>query len=1074
MESVSFGFWVRRRRKALDLTQAVLAHRVGCATATIKKIEHNERRPSRLMAQRLADQLQVPPAERDFFIHSATGEAYELPPGMPATPEAPYPTQLAETLPQNSTSGAALPFVGREPELTWLERKLSAALDGEGQMVFISGDAGRGKTVLMAEFARRAIQADPDLVVFSGACSMLAGYGDPFLPLREVLAALTGELAWFQHPENTRRIWQALPNTLQALVETAPDLLEGLVPGNPLLHRARELAPGGAGWLVQLQAEVLRRRQADKAPAQDTVYGQFTSLLLQAARRQPLLIMLDDLHWSDEASLGSLFHLCRKLAQHRILVVGAYRPEEFQEQTEKKQPAFEQLINETRRLYGEAVLDLASADQLQGKQFVDAYLKSLPNQFSQAFSQTLYQQTGGHPLFTVEFVSELQTRGILAQNTEGYWYEKQPLDWVTLPARVEAVIAQHFSRLPPDLSEILAVASVEGEQFTVEVVARALGMPERKLVRRLAGELSRQHRLVVSRGELDLYKRSISAYAFRHVLFQVYAYSQLDPGERRRMHHEVAEALEELYQDEVEVIASQLAWHYQEAHQAEKAVISLHMAGNRTIRLGGFDQAIQLLRRGLALLADLPQTVENVRRKMDLSLSLGEAYHLFGQIDEASAIYLETAATAREWGLPQVVARAAVGYEDARWRFNLPVEQTRRLLEESIERLELFDPLLQVRLMIGLARVNMHSTAPEQFYQQSEQAIKMARELADPTTLYDALYLKFRDRRPQLAAERIQAMDEMVALAEASGDISRQHQAINMRIFEHFGLGNMGAIQNELEAMRKLTARAYIPFSEYSYLIVLATLAFLKGEFEQAEEHTLQTRQIGHQLTVENVEGVFSVQMFSIRREQGRLKELAPLVKLFVAQHQQAEVWQPGLALIYTDLEMREEAAGEFEILAVNDFAAIPQDALWLTCMAYLAEVCVYLRDAQRAGRLYHFLLPYAGRLLLTGYFGVCYGAIDRYLGMLAGCQQHWEAAERHFLQALEINQNVQALPWLAHTQVAYASALLERAAPGDQAQARRLLTEARQTAHRLGMVYLAEKIGKLEDDDLNDTKGKR
>jgi hypothetical protein len=107
----------------------------------------------------------------------------------------------------------------------------------------------------------------------------------------------------------------------------------------------------------------------------------------------------------------------------------------------------------------------------------------------------------------------------------------------------------------------------------------------------------------------------------------------------------------------------------------------------------------------------------------------------------------------------------------------------------------------------------------------------------------------------------------------------------------------------------------------------------------------------------------------------------------------------------------------EFEHLAADNFTTIPQDALWVACMVYLAEVCAFLGDARRAAALYQCLTPYEGYNIVVGPTAVSYGAAARYLGMLAATMSHWEDAQRHFEDALAMNARMGARPWLAHTQ---------------------------------------------------------
>ena len=201
------------------------------------------------------------------------------------------------------------------------------------------------------------------------------------------------------------------------------------------------------------------------------------------------------------------------------------------------------------------------------------------------------------------------------------------------------------------------------------------------------------------------------------------------------------------------------------------------------------------------------------------------------------------------------------------------------------------------------------------------------------------------------------------------------------------------------------------------------------------------------------------MQMFTLRREQGRLHELAPVVRHFVRQHGAASTWRPGLALIYSELGLEREARAAFEHLAAHDFADLPRDSLWLTCVAYLAEVCAFLHDAPRAATLYQLLLPYHGQTIVVGPAHVCYGPASHYLGLLAATMERWEEAARHFEDALAMNTRMGARPWLAHTQHEYATMLLARNQPGDREEATALLNEALATARELGMRALEARL---------------
>jgi len=199
--------------------------------------------------------------------------------------------------------------------------------------------------------------------------------------------------------------------------------------------------------------------------------------------------------------------------------------------------------------------------------------------------------------------------------------------------------------------------------------------------------------------------------------------------------------------------------------------------------------------------------------------------------------------------------------------------------------------------------------------------------------------------------------------------------------------------------------------------------------------------------------------MFTIRREQGRLQEVAPILKQFVDDHDATASWRPGLALIHAEIGQLEEARKGLESLAADDFSILPRDSLRQTSLAYLAEVCDYLQDRERAESLYRLLQPYAELTVVVGNAIVCLGATSRFLGQLATIQSNWDDAEAHFNHALDMNGRMKAEPWLAHTRYQYARMLRRRGNSDDTSRASKLIAEALIVAQELGMHGLSERI---------------
>jgi predicted ATPase len=403
----------------------------------------------------------------------------------------------------------------------------------------------------------------------------------------------------------------------------------------------------------------------------------------------------------------------------------------------------------------------------------------------------------------------MQERGDLIQDSEGRWTEGPTLDWERLPARVEAVIAERIDRLDGPSREALRVASVEGETFTVEVVARVRSADDREMVERLSGELERRHRLVRAQEIQRLGARRLSRYRFRHILFQNYLYQGLDPVERAYLHEAVGTALEVLYGEETEEIAVSLARHFREAAITEKAVAYLLQAGERAKRSSANEAAIAHLTSGLALLETTPETPERDQRELDLQIALGVPLVLI-----------------KGHAAPEVEAAYA---------------RARELCEHAYagNTLQLFQVLL------GLRRYYLHRGELGTAHQMGDQLLSLAHSIQDPTylsrahmmhgeTLYRlGEFAQVRDHCQQGIAvyDPRQRRSHVFLFGNDSG--------IGCRIFEALALWHLGYPDQALkraEEMLSLAQDLSHPFTLVFGLYFAALLHLFRGEVETVQE----------------------------------------------------------------------------------------------------------------------------------------------------------------------------------------------------------------------------------------------
>jgi len=517
-------------------------------------------------------------------------------------------------------------FVACSQELEKLGESLDAALSGKGRVIFVTGEAGSGKTALVQEFARRAQERYPELIVASGKCNAHAGIGDPYLPFIEILSLLTGdvEAKWTTgviSREHALRLWQLLPLSVKALMDDGQDLVNIFVPGAALAARGEAFSGRLTCSLAGLKKLVERKSSLppDLMLQQSNLLEQYTRVLQDLAKEKPLLLILDDLQWVDPGSASLLFHLGRRIPGCRILVIGAFRPAEVALGRGGERHPLESILHELKRDFGEIEVEVGKTE---ARRFVDDLIDTEPNRLGGSFRETLYGQTKGQRLFTVELLRNMEERGALVKDQDGRWIEGPDLDWNTLPARVDAVIEERVQRLNDKLRGILTIASVEGEEFTAEVVARIQKEDVRELIRLLSRELDKRHHLVSAKGIRQLEKQRLSSYLFQHILFQRYLYNSLDEVERAGLHEEVGTILESLYGEQAEEIAVQLARHFLEAGIVPKAIDYLHKAGNKAVRLSAGEEAISHYKKALERVQALPETPQRDQLELALQLAL--------------------------------------------------------------------------------------------------------------------------------------------------------------------------------------------------------------------------------------------------------------------------------------------------------------------------------------------------------------------------------------------------------------------------------------------------------------------
>jgi DNA-binding winged helix-turn-helix (wHTH) protein/tetratricopeptide (TPR) repeat protein len=456
--------------------------------------------------------------------------------------------------------------VGRAVQLEVLERALQHALAGHRQIVFVTGEAGIGKTTFVRMALERMEQRG--IGVLRSGCNELFGTHEAFLPLIEALH------------EQCRR----------------PD-------GTFLLKSLRDHAPT---WLAQMPGLL---RDEDRAAFQHEVFGatrermlrEFTDLMERLAAKRPWVIILEDLHWSDFATVDALSRIARRDRQAAILVLATYRSVDV---AAEGHPI--RTVHQDLQIHGQCT-ELA-LDRLTRTE-VEHYLalRFDSTDLAHGLPERVFARTGGQPLFVASLVDHLIAQRTIVE-VDGRWQMKseEAISQDSMPRDLLEMITRQIDQLTAEERSLLEVASVAGAEFSALLVAGAM---DRNVldVEQLCEELARKGRVVASAGVTEWPNGALSgSYAFRHALYQEALYQRLAPARRVNTHRRVGESLERGYGARAPEMASVLARHFELGHDFAKAMRYLGLAAESSARRFSTREAASYLSRALDLVPHLP------------------------------------------------------------------------------------------------------------------------------------------------------------------------------------------------------------------------------------------------------------------------------------------------------------------------------------------------------------------------------------------------------------------------------------------------------------------------------------
>ena len=895
-------------------------------------------------------------------------------------------------------------FVGRERELHALRAALADAFEGRGRLVMLVGDPGIGKTRMAEELASYARSQQAQVLV--GRCYDGEG-ASAYWPWVQAIRSYVRK----REPAQLR----------QELGPGAPDIAQ-------IIREVHERLPN----LPQLPF-------LEAAQARFRLFDGITTFLTNAGNHQPIVLILDDLHWADTPSLLLLQFLAREIREAHLLLVGCYREEEIAGQHPRAD-----ILGELARHEHCQRIFLRGLTEEDVTRYIELTAGERP---LQSLAARVHRETEGNPLFVGEIVRLLVTDGRLASLDEA----SSPL---LLPPGVRETIGRRLERLSDDCNRILAIASVIGQEFGLTVLEQVSELSRDQLIKALAE--AADARVVTEMPHL------LGRYRLAHPLIREALYTNLHMTDRMRLHRQIGEALEHLYHDNVETVLTELAHHFFQAAPAgdvEKAVDYAVRAAERSLALLGYEEAVAHYERALQAL-DLADPTDQSRR-CKLLLALGDAQGKSGEAQKARQTFQLAAEIARKLGDPEQLARAAVGTGQVWVEFGAPEEGLICLLEEALGEMGEADSTLRARLLARLGAAILYSEC-HRAAALTQQAVEIARRVGDSGTLAYAVTARQFTGGPDDIESRLATASELVSVA----NVPHSETALVgrfWRIHALLELGDRSAADLEVQAFTRGAEKLRQPRYLYFAALFRTTQALLEGRFDEAEGLAQEALALGQRWSPRVAIAAFGAQIFMLRTHQGRLQELEEVSRDLALQYQSVPGFRFALAYLYGECGREEEARTEFERAAGNDFADLPRNLQWLTNLATLSGVCTFLDDRSRAATLYGLLLPYAARNVVVGAGGPVNGPVSHWLGMLARTMSRWNEAVRHFEDALALHVRMQARAHLPYTQHALAVALAARGDSGDRDKALGLLAQAFETTEKLGMTSLRKKVVAVE-----------
>ncbi len=913
------------------------------------------------------------------------------------------PEDVAVPLPGRIVSAVSAAFVGRGPEREALDWSLKAVATGARRTVLISGEPGIGKTALSSGFAQDAFE--DGAVVLYGRCD--EDLGIPYQPWAEAIAHLVAHV-----PDDL----------LTAHVDARGGELARLVP---------ELAS---------RVPVSPSSASDGESERYLLFGAVVDLLARVSAIAPVVLLLDDVHWSDRQTVQLLRYVVSTDLPLRVLVIGTFRESDIG----TDHPLAETLA----ALHRESGVERLSLRGLGDDELLALLETTAGHEMTEdgvALRDALMAETEGNPFFVGEMLRHLAETQAIYQDNQGRWVASPDLRTSGLPVSIKEVVGRRVARLGEDTQRVLSLAAVIGRDFDVDVLARAADLDEDVVIDlcdRAATAAVLTEALRVGR------------YSFAHALIEHTLYDMLSTTRRARAHRRVADALEELCGDDPGERVGELAYHWAHAVQPQdtgKAMAYAQRAGDRALAQLAPDEALRWYGDALDLLdRDL---ADDPCRRAALLLGLGDAQRQIGDPAHRETL-LSAGHLADDVDAIDLLVQAALRNSRGTTSTVGALDHERvEVVGRALERLGDADSPDRARLLALLCLELTYDADPDGRLALATQAIDMARRTGDRAALVDAMWMCHESiTLPRNLELRRRWNSEACEIADDLGDPTARLFANDYRALTALEAGEIETMRDALSIFTSEAERIGQPFNHWQVAFHRAWKGVLEGDLEAAEEAATDALTLGTEAGQPDAFAYYGAQLISVRHKQGRLHEVVPLIEQAVKDNPGLPAFRAVLVWAKSHDAALDDVSHLLDVEVANDFP-MSVDLQWLTSQVLWAEAAARCGHQPAATALYQRLLPWHAQFATTHI--TVSGSVAHYLGRLCHLLERHNEADRWFGEALACHEGMEAPYFTASTQTAWAALLADRDQPGDAQQARTLVEAALPVATEAGYGYV-------------------